>query len=67
MNVFLLNDITDGKTDAIIKTDLSRENIEKIINKVKKIEDYNYFDLENALKEKAVIEWVNIDKNIIFW
>lgn len=65
---YLLFDSAENRVTAIIKTSYTtREEIEKIIEKLKEeVEDYNDTDLYDRLPDDCAVKWV-YDKDYIIW
>ena len=55
----ILYDYEDRRPDGIIETKTSTiEDIEKAIEKVKQIDAYDWFDLENKLPMDCSVKWI---------
>lgn len=67
--LILLKDISENKVTAIIETQTTTaDKIQTIIDRIKKIEYYNWEDLTAALPKDCTIKWFNNDMDgEVFW
>lgn len=64
-NEFLICDLDNECIYGTVRTDKSKEEVQKIINDVKKIESYSSWDLEERFDEES-ISYTNSCEKVYF-